>query len=117
METINSILIPYFFFGLFSSFIIEHYTNYKGASKVFLRLLAVVGVIIIIGFLTILFTVGYKENWWIPILLGIGGFIICSLAEQFILNLIGHKNLFIMSLLGVIIVPVSLYIILDRILF
>jgi hypothetical protein len=117
METVNSILVPYLTLVLFSLSVLDHAANFKGASRAFGLTLQVISLVSIIGILTILITVGIHEKWWIPILLAIGGLIISGLIQSFVLRLIGKNNQFVMSLLGIIAIPATLIIILNKILF
>lgn len=117
METINSILIPYLVLALFSLSVLDHAANFKGASKAFGFTLQIVSLISIIGIITILITLGIQEKWWIPILLAVGGLIISGLIQSILLRLIGTNNQFVLSLLGILVIPVTLFMILNKILF
>ena len=117
METLNSIFVPYIVLVLFSLSVLDHAANFKGASRTFGLTLQIVSLISVIGIITILITLGVQEKWWIPILLSIGGFITASLMQSIVIRLTGTNNQFVLSLLGILTIPVTIFIILNKILF
>jgi len=114
MEIVNSILIPYLILIVLTLSIIEHAADFRGASKNFLNLISIVGLIGAIGFLGILIALGFQTYWYVPFVVAIGGFIVATIVKSIILRIIGYKNLFVLSLLGVIGIPLSLYFILNK---
>src|SRR5690606_27900808 len=117
METVNSILVPYLVLVLFSLSILGHASNFRGASRAVGLTLQIISLVSIIGILTILITVGIQEKWWTPILLAAGGLIISGIIQSFVVRLIGTNSQFVMSLMGIIAIPWTLIIILNKILF
>lgn len=117
MESVNQILVPYLILMVLSLSVLNHASNFKGSSQVFLMMLNIVSLISIIGILAILITIGIKEKWYVPMVLAIGGLIIGGLLESFILKSLGSNNQFILSLLGLLGIPIALFIILNKILF
>jgi len=117
MEIVNSILVPYLVLVFFSLCVIDHSANFRGASSVFALILDIVSLVSIIGILTILIAIGVQGKWWIPILLAIGGLIISCFLKSNILKILGKNYLFVLSFLGLIVIPLTLFIIINKILF
>ena len=119
MEIINSILIPYLLLVQFTSTVMNHAVNFRGAWKTFKQILLVMALIGLIGILTIIVTIGLKEKWWISLLLTFGGFCISPFIENIILSLLGtdRDRIYILSIPGIIIIPITLIVIMAKIFF
>lgn len=119
MEIVNSILIPYLLLVQFTSTVMNHGVNFRGASQTFRQLLLIMTLIGLIGILAIIVTIGLKEKWWISVLLTIGGFVISPFIESIILSLLGtdRDRIYILSIPGIIIIPVTLIVIIAKIFF
>ncbi|MCA0426878.1 MAG: hypothetical protein LCH37_05525 [Bacteroidetes bacterium] len=109
--------MPYLTLVLFSMFVLEHAVNFKGASQSFAFVLQVVSMVGFIGVLAILIIVGIQEKWWVAILLAICGLIISGFIKPLVLQLAGRFGQFVLSLLGIIAIPLTIIIILYKILF
>jgi len=119
MEIVNSVLIPYLLLVQFTSTVMNHGVNFRGASQTFKQILLIMTFIGLVGILAIIVMIGLKEKWWVSVLLTIGGFVISPFIESIILRLLGtdRDRIYILSVPGIIIIPVTLIVIMAKIFF
>ena len=111
MEIVNTILIPFLLLIVFWQAIFDHASNFKGSSRSFGDFLFVLSSICFFIIIAFLITIGIKGKWWIPILLGIGGFILSGIVNSIFTGILGRFREHYVSLLGVICAPVLILII------
>lgn len=108
METVKAILIPYLLFILFSLILADHAKNFRGANKTFHFILHAISFIAWIGLIAVLISLGIKEVWYLPLIVAIGGYLVAGILKAILDRIIEQNHSFILSFIGIIMIPTCL---------
>ena len=109
MYTVNLIMFPFLTFVVFSLIVADHAKNFRGASNTFRLILHIISFLGGIGLFAVLISVGINEIWYVAVLLGLIGYIVAGILKVIIVRIIGHSNIFILSIVGIVVIPITLF--------